>query len=183
MKPYALSLLWLCLGTSAQAADYRQLDLAGSYLHFTSRQMGVPVDGLFRKFNASLAFDPAVPAQAKGQLRIDLASIDTGNREANEEVLGPQWFDVKRQPEASFELRQIQPLGADRFQVNGLMSLKGSSQPISFNTQLKASGKQAVMEGSFVLKRLDFKVGEGLWGDVGVVANEVTVQFHLLLGP
>ena len=181
MKVLALVLPWLLLGPGAQAAEYRRVDLAGSYIHFTSRQMGVPVDGAFRSFDASLAFDPEAPAQARGQLRIQLSSIDTGNREANEEVVGAQWFDAKRHPDAQFEMRQIQPLGADRFQVSGVLSLKGSSQPMSFSTQLKTSGNQAVMEGSFVLKRLDFKVGEGLWGDVGVVANEVTVLFHLLL--
>ncbi|MGH8832051.1 MAG: YceI family protein [Polaromonas sp.] len=173
-------LLWLP-GAGAQAAEYRRVDLAGSHIRFTSRQMGVPVDGAFRKFDASLAFDPEAPARARGQLRIDLASIDTGNREANEEVVGAQWFDVKRHPHAQFEMRQIQPLGGGRFQVSGVMSLKGSSQPLVFSSAFKASGKQAVMEGVFVLKRLDFRVGEGVWGDVGVVANEVTVQFHLVL--
>lgn len=173
-------LLWLP-GAGAQAAEYRRVDLAGSHIRFTSRQMGVPVDGAFRKFDASLAFDPEAPARARGQLRIDLASIDTGNREANEEVVGAQWFDVKRHPHAQFEMRQIQPLGAGRFQVSGVMSIKGSSQPLAFSSAFKASGNQAVMEGAFVLKRLDFRVGEGIWGDVGVVANEVTVQFHLVL--
>ncbi|MFC5521840.1 YceI family protein [Polaromonas jejuensis] len=182
--PLALVLPWLLLpGTGVQATEYRQMDRTGSYIHFTSRQMGVPVDGEFRSFDASLAFNPEAPAQARGQLRIALSSIDTGLREANEEAVGAQWFDVKRHPEARFELRQIQPLGTGRFQVSGVMSIKGSSQPMAFGTLLKASGRQAVMEGSFVLKRLDFKVGEGLWGDVGVVANEVTVQFHLVLSP
>jgi polyisoprenoid-binding protein YceI len=169
--------------TRARATEYGHLDLASSSIHFTSRQMGVPVDGAFRRFDASLAFDPEAPGKASGQLRIDLASVDTGNREANEEVVGAQWFDVKHHPAADFELRQIQPQGAGRFQVSGVMRLKGSNQPMTFNTRLVASGKQAVMEGSFVLKRLDFKVGEGIWGDVGVVANEVTVKFHLVLGP
>jgi len=58
-----------------------------------------------------------------------------------------------------------------------------TSQPVVVNAVLKTSGKQAVMEGSFVMKRLDFGIGGGTWGDVRVVANEVTVQFHLVLEP
>lgn len=167
----------------AQAAEYRRVDLAGSHIRFTSRQMGVPVDGAFHKFDASLAFDPEAPAAARGQLRIDLSSVDTGLREVNEEVVGAQWFDVRRHPEARFEMRQIQSQGAGRFQVSGVLSLKGASQPLVLNAVFKASGNQAVMEGAFVIKRLDFGIGGGIWGDVRVVANEVTVQFHLLLGP
>ncbi len=181
MKILTVALLLSC--ACAQAAEYRRLDLAGSHIRFTSRQMGVPVDGAFRKFDASLAFDPEAPAAARGQLRIDLASVDTGNREVNEEVVGAQWFDVRRHPDARFEMRQIQSQGAGRFQVSGVLSLKGASQPLVMNTVLKASGSQAVMEGSFVIKRLDFGIGGGVWGDVRVVANEVTVQFHLVLGP
>ena len=181
MKILAVLLALCC--ACAQAVEYRRVDLAGSHIRFTSRQMGVPVDGSFHRFDASLAFDPEAPAAARGQLRIDLSSVDIGLREVNEEVLGAQWFDVKRHPEARFEMRQIQPQGAGRFQVGGVLSLKGVSQPLVLNAQLKASSKQALMAGAFVIKRLDFGIGGGPWGDVGVVANEVTVQFQLLLAP
>jgi polyisoprenoid-binding protein YceI len=183
MKILAVALALSC--ACAQAAEYRRVDPAGSHIRFTSRQMGVPVDGAFHKFDASLAFDPEAPAAAKGQLRIDLSSVDTGIREVNEEVVGAQWFDVRRHPDARFEMRQIQSQGAGRFQVSGVLSLKGASQPLVLNAVLKASGNrnQAVMEGSFVIKRLDFGIGGGAWGDVRVVANEVTVQFHLVLSP
>lgn len=176
----AAALLLSC--ACVQATEYRRLDLAGSHIRFTSRQMGVPVEGAFRKFDASLAFDPDVPAAARGQLRIDLSSVDTGLREVNDEVMSAQWFDVRHHPDARFEMRQIQSQGAGRFQVSGVLSLKGASQPLVLNAVLKASGKQAIMEGSFVIKRLDFGIGGGVWGDVRVVANEVTVQFHLVLG-
>lgn len=181
MKILTVALALSC--ACAQAAEYRRVDLAGSHIRFTSRQMGVPVDGAFRQFDASLAFDPEAPAAARGQLRIALSSVDTGIREVNEEVVGAHWFDVRRHPEAHFEMRQIQSQGAGRFRVSGVLSLKGASQPLVLNAVLKTSGNQAVMEGSFVIKRLDFGIGGGAWGDVRVVANEVTVQFHLVLGP
>lgn len=181
--PEVLVVALLLSCAAVQAAEYRRVDPAASQIRFTSRQMGVPVEGAFRQFDASLTFDPDAPAAAKGELRIKLSSIDTGLREVDEEVVGEQWFDVKRHPEARFELRQIQPQGSGRFQVSGVLSLKGASQPLVLNTVLKTSGRQAVMEGSFVIRRLDFGIGSGPWGDVRVVANEVTVQFHLLLEP
>lgn len=183
MKISAMAAALLLSCACAQAAEYRRLDLTASHIRFTSRQMGVPVEGAFRKFDASLAFDPDAPAAARGQLRIELASVDTGLREVNEEVVSAQWFDASRHPEARFEMRQIQSQGAGRFQVSGVLSIKGTSQPVLVNAELKTRGKQAVMEGSFVMKRLDFGIGGGTWGDVRIVANEVTVQFHLVLEP
>ena len=58
------------------------------------------------------------------------------------------------------------------------------SRPLALAATLKTDGAhQAAMDGAFVLKRLDFGVGGGVWGDVSVVANEVTLQFHLVLEP
>ena len=37
----------------------------------------------------------------------------------------------------------------------------------------------AVFDGAFVLRRLDFGIGEGMWADVATVANEVQVRFRI----
>jgi polyisoprenoid-binding protein YceI len=39
------------------------------------------------------------------------------------------------------------------------------------------------VDGSFPLKRLDYGIGSGVWGDTSVVADEVQVRFHLVLTP
>lgn len=36
-------------------------------------------------------------------------------------------------------------------------------------------------EGQFTVKRLDFKVGEGVWADTDTVANEVSVRLRMVL--
>jgi polyisoprenoid-binding protein YceI len=43
------------------------------------------------------------------------------------------------------------------------------------------SGATSTASGSFVIKRLDFKIGEQEWADTTVVANDVTVKFKLAL--
>jgi hypothetical protein len=43
------------------------------------------------------------------------------------------------------------------------------------------SAGNSTATGSFVLKRLEFKIGEGEWADTTVVANDVTVKFKLVL--
>jgi hypothetical protein len=37
------------------------------------------------------------------------------------------------------------------------------------------------LTGSFVLKRADYAIGEGMWAKFDVVANEITVNFNLNL--
>jgi hypothetical protein len=39
-----------------------------------------------------------------------------------------------------------------------------------------------VFEGGFVLKRLEYGIGEGTWGDPSVVADEVRVGYSIVAG-
>jgi len=46
---------------------------------------------------------------------------------------------------------------------------------------LAQAGGTTTATGSFVIKRLDFKIGDGDWKDTSMVANDVTVKFKLAL--
>ncbi|MBI4740152.1 MAG: YceI family protein [Betaproteobacteria bacterium] len=172
--------------TGARAVEYGQALSDKSRVTFTSRQMGVPVDGRFRKFVATLAFDPAKPAAASAKLELDPASIDAGSGEANDEVAGKPWFNLKVFPTATFVSSSVKPLGGDRYELAGKLTIKGKTQdivaPFTFR-QEGGSGGNGVFDGGFTLKRLDFAVGEGVWSDVGTVANEVQIKFHVVVAP
>lgn len=169
----ALALPALAAGTYSRVLPEK------SSLAFVSQQMGVSVDGTFRKFAATLDFDPAKPEAGKATLDIELASIDAGGQEANDEVKGKNWFDVKQFPTARFVSTSVKPLGNNRFEVRGQMSIKGKTREVAAPFTLKPEGAGAVLEGSFPLKRLDYGVGTGAWGDTSVVADEVQIRFRL----
>lgn len=162
----------------AQAVEFNQTDLARSSVKFVSKQMNVPVDGSFRKFTAQIKFDPATPAQATTQLELDLASIDAGSKDANDEVAGKLWFNTKQFPTARFVSSSVKALGGDRYEVLGKMTIKGRTQDVSAPFTVKATGNRAAFDGAFTLKRTDFAIGEGMWADFGTVANEIQIKFH-----
>ena len=168
------------LASSAHAAEYKQILTDKSQLGFVSKQMGVPVDGSFRQFSARIAFDPAKPQAGSAQVDITLASIDTGSAEANDEVKSKNWFNVAAWPTARFAASSFRSLGGNRFEALGKLSLKGRTKDVILPFTLTAQGANAVVDGAFVLKRTDYGLGEGPWGDVSVVADEVQVRFHLL---
>jgi polyisoprenoid-binding protein YceI len=169
----ALALPALAAGTYSRVLPEK------SSLAFVSQQMGVSVDGTFRKFAATLDFDPAKPEAGKATLDIELASIDAGGTEANDEVKGKNWFDVKQFPTARFVSTSVKPLGNNKYEVRGQMSIKGKTREVAAPFTLKPEGAGAVLEGSFPLKRLDYGVGTGAWGDTSVVADEVQIRFRL----
>ena len=57
----------------------------------------------------------------------------------------------------------------------------GVARDIVVPVQITQSGANSTAIGSFLIKRLDFKIGEGEWADTTVVANDVTVKFKLAL--
>lgn len=167
----------------ASAVEYGTVQTDKSTLTFTSRQMGVPVQGRFPKFTARVAFDPAKPDAAKVDISIDLASTDAGSKDANDEVVGKQWFNVRMFPAASFTSSAVKALGAGRFEVTGPLTIKGKAVPVTAAFTFKVDGTNGVFDGGFTMKRIDYAIGEGPWADLSTVANEIQVNFHVVAAP
>lgn len=164
----------------AQAVEFNQIQTEKSTLVFVYKQMGVPVDGSFKKFTAQLSFDPAKINTAKATFDLDVTSIDTGSDEGNDEVATKAWFNAKAFPRAKFESTGFKALGGNKYEVSGKMSIKGRTQTVSAPFTLNQQGNNAIVDGAFVLKRADYAIGEGSWSDFGTVANEIQIKFHFL---
>ena len=179
MKYLATFLLSTLLTVNAGAVEYKVIQPEKSKVTFQYKQMGVGMDGHFKKFAALLNFDPAKPATAQAQIEIDLASIDAGSSDADDEVVSKTWFNAKTFPKATFVSRQIKSTGANQFEVTGALAIKGKSQEIKFPLKYAAQGNAGVFSGGFVIRRADFLIGEGLWTKFDVVANDIQVNFQL----
>jgi len=164
---------------AAHAVEYHTVLPKQSTIHFEFRQMGVPVKGGFKRFNTQMAFDPAKPEAARAQVEIDLASIDAGSPEADDESAGKLWFNRSVYPKATFVSSQVRALGNNRYEMRGTLTLKGRSREMTVPVTYAPGKNAATFDGGFVLKRLDFGIGEGVWADVSTVANEVQVRFRI----
>jgi polyisoprenoid-binding protein YceI len=143
--------------------------------------MGVPVDGRFKKFDAQVNFDPKKPEAGSVSISIDTASASLGVPETDTEMPKAIWFNVAKFPQATFKSGAIKGLGNGKFEVAGKLDIKGTMRDLVVPVQIAQAGGTSTASGSFVIKRLDFKIGEGEWADTTVVANDVTVKFKLAL--
>ena len=163
------------------ALAQQKLDAAKSEMLFVSKQMGVPVEGRFRKFDAQIAFDPKKPEAGKVAFTIDMGSATFGSPEVDVELPKATWFTVPKFPQATFQSSAIKAVGAGRFEVAGKLSIKGSSRDVVVPVALTQAGGSTTATGAFAIKRLEFKIGEGDWADTSMVANDVQVKFKLNL--
>ncbi len=177
-----LAVFAAALVLAASANAQQKLVPAQSEINFTVKQMGVPLDGKFSKFDAQLAFDSKNPEAGKVAFTIDLGSAAVGDADTTKELKKPEWFNQAKFPTATFSSTSIKSTGPGKLDVAGLLTIKGNAKPVVVPVTLTpGAAGVTTAQGSFNIKRVDFKIGEGDWADMSIVANDVTVKFRLAL--
>ncbi|TXI04852.1 MAG: YceI family protein [Rhizobium sp.] len=170
------------LSSSTVFAAERLLQAADSSITFVYKQMNVPLDGRFRKFSGKFNFDAAKPETSSIDMLVDVGSFSS-NEDADPEVVKPIWLDAAGHPQARFTSKSVKALGNGRYQATGALTIKGISRDVVVPFEFKERGASATVDGQFTLKRGDYKIGDGEWSAFDIVANDVQVKFHLLVGP
>ena len=179
MKKSALLVSLLAVSLAAGATVIKT-DPAKTSVSAVFKQMNVPVESKFKKANIVIDYNAATPDSSKASVEIDTASLDLGDAEMNKEVAKKDWFNSAQFPKATFVSSAIKAAGPGKLTVTGKLTIKGKVQDVSFPITVKADGGKQVFEGTLPIKRLAFNVGEGEWKDTGMVADEVTIKFHVV---
>jgi len=150
-----------------------------SAVTFTAIYTGESFEGHFGRFDAKIKFNPDDLEHSKVVARIDLASVDAGETERTEALPGKEWFYVKSFPEAVFESTQFTHLTGGEYEVQGNLTLRGTTKALTFPFTLHIENGKANMEGSLRLNRRDFNVGTGMWKSASDVSHEVNVHIKV----
>jgi polyisoprenoid-binding protein YceI len=184
LRSLATSSVLAAVALAAPVASAQDVLVDKSEIRFVAKQLGVNVDGRFRKWKANVVFLPADLAKSKAEFDIDLASIDLASEDSEREIRGAPWFDTAKFPVAHFSSTSIKDLGGDKYEIAGALTLKGVKRDVVVPVTVKkdAAGNR-VAEGSFTLMRLDFNIGTGMWSDTKTVTNDVVVRVRIVLPP
>ena len=142
---YFVALAAALLGAVAQPAlaqnkpALAQMQAASSEISFTTRQMGVPVEGKFSKFSAQVALDPKRPESGSVAFSIDTGSARFNSPELDAELPKATWLNVPKFPLASFQSSAIRATGLGHFEVTGVLSIKGAARELVGPVQLLQS--------------------------------------------
>jgi polyisoprenoid-binding protein YceI len=176
-----LALSGAALGFSGAAFAQQKLLPAQSDISFVTKQMGVPLEGHFKKFDAQISFDTAKPDTAKIAFTVDTGSATLGAPESDAELPKPAWFNVPKFPQATFQSTGVKSLGGGKYQVLGKLTIKGNVKDVDVPVTLTQAGAVTTAVGQFAIKRLTYKIGEGEWADTSMVADDVQVKFKLAI--
>lgn len=176
----AKSLFLLLAAISFRSTFAADVDHTRSYLKATFTQFNVPVTGEFTQFSGQINFDPAKPASTTASLSVVTSSYDLGDEMYNQEVAGKDWFDSKKYPTAGFVLRAVK-FNSGVYQVEGQLTLRGVTKLVRFPARIQDKEDAYIFSGQAEIKRLDYGVGQGDWGDTALVEDEVQIDFNLVL--
>lgn len=155
-------------------------EAAKSTVSAVFKQMNVPVEGHFNRFNADVHFDPANAAASSARLDVDVASFDLGSPDYNKEVAGDEWFDATHFPHATFVSTRILPAANGTYSVAGKLTIRGKTTDVVVPVQYHKDGANQVFDGALPIKRLAYGIGSGEWKDTSIVADDVQIKFHIV---
>jgi polyisoprenoid-binding protein YceI len=137
--------------------------------------------GRFDRFDATLDFDSDNPAASRLNAEIDPASIDFNLPKFEDDLRGPDWFDVARYAETSFVSREIEVTGAATGRVTGDLTLHGVTRPVALDVTFNGAGDSLItgrytlgFAAAATLSRAAF----GLGAYAPAVGDEVTLEIH-----
>ncbi len=182
----ALLIAGSALAAGAAPVKYT-LDPGSSLLRFSFEQAGANNNGRFGKFTADVTFAQDNLAASKIDVSIDIASLDTGDKERDDTLKSADLFDPAKFPKARFVSSKITTVGAGRYEAQGKLTIRNVTKdiklPITFQTKQEGARQMGFLTGRYTLKRLEYGVGQGEWKSLEWVKDEVTVTFSLKLTP
>ena len=165
--------------SAPMAAPVWTVDKAASRLTFRASANGEGFDGVFKTWDAQIAFDPKNLKASHAMVTVVMASAVTGDPTRDQMLPTGDWFDVGKFGKSVFETSAIVQTGPDHFVANGTLSLHGVKRPISLPFTLTIDKDVAKMDGAATLNRMDYSVGHGQAGGPETVAPQVSVAVKL----
>lgn len=118
------------LDASASSAEFRVPNLWGLR----------KVRGRFGKLSGELEVDER--GEHRLELKIDAASVDTGNRRRDRHLRSADFFDVDRHPEIGFRSIRVTEAAGDMLRVEGELRAAGERLPLELEAALRRTGAE-----------------------------------------
>lgn len=172
----------------AQSTSWR-IDPNHSAAHFSVRHLMIStVRGEFTGINGMVQWDPRHPTQATVEATIDCATLNTGVAKRDEQMKGPDFFDIKKYPKMTFVSKKVQTAGKGRLKVLGDLTINATTRPVTLDIEgpsdpvKDAQGREKIgLTASTKFNRKEFGI---VWNEVletggFAVADEVSIVLDI----
>jgi polyisoprenoid-binding protein YceI len=184
MRKYlGLTLLLLSLCGAALAADEFKIDPNHSSVNFAVSHAGgiSTVVGRFTSFEGKIVFDDKDVSKSSVSVNIKTASINTDVAPRDNDLRSPNYFDVEKFPEMTFQSKSIEKK-VDGYLAHGTLTIKGVAKDVDLPFEFKGPvdagqnrGKVMGAHASVTVSRLDFGVGK----PTPMIGTDVKIELYV----
>ena len=123
------------------AGEYR-LDASHASLIFRLDHLGFSsYTARFRKFDATLTFDPANLAASSVTVTVDPRSLETdfpdpATLDFNAELQNEQWLSSAQFPQMTWQSKHVEVVSPRKMKIHGELTLRGVTRPVTLDATL-----------------------------------------------
>lgn len=186
----AILLIILSLGTAkAQNTKRWKVDESHTSVNFSINHFFSEVKGKFSNFDGEFNLNTKRPSESKIKFTIDVKSIDTGNKKRDEHLLSDDFFSQKKYPEITFISYKVEEKSDKELLVYGKLTIKDVTKDVVLPMIIKGMIEHPMKKGTMVLgvafdakiKRTEFNIGFGKWGQTLIIGDEVSISVPMEL--
>jgi polyisoprenoid-binding protein YceI len=164
-----------------------KIDPAHTDVLFSAKHMMVTtVRGTFSEIEGELELDEANPLESRGEIRIAIESVSTGNAQRDAHLRSSDFFLGEEHPRIIGRVAQVERHGDD-YQVIVDLTVRGVTKSVVFDAEFDGivPGMRGGRHVGFTLRakinRLDWGINwnVALGGDSWLVGNEVKLEIEV----
>ena len=151
------------------------------------------INGTASGVSGTVTFDPENPGATTGKIVVAANTLTLPNTMQQGHMRGPQWMDVAKYPEITFETKELKNVKTEgdvtTADVTGIFTCKGISKEITVPVKLtylkgkladrmpNMKGDLLVIRSNFSIKRSDFNLNPGQMADK--VSEEIDLTLSI----
>ncbi|MBS1933851.1 MAG: YceI family protein [Bacteroidetes bacterium] len=163
------------------------LDKAHTNVLFSVSHLVVSdVEGKFKSFDGWMESDKPDFSDAKIGFTVDVASISTDNDMRDNHLKSDDFFNAAKFPQMKFESTSFQSLGGNKYKLNGNLTIRDITKPVSFDVNYGGSvnamgGTHVGFKAKTTINRFDYNLKWDKTTEAGglIVGKEVDITINI----
>jgi polyisoprenoid-binding protein YceI len=174
MKIKQISILIL-LFVNLQNINAQNWKPVSTSFSFTTKMLGIKVDGKFKGFQGNIVFDESNLQNASISGTVDASTIDTDNSLRNSHLKEKEeFFEVAKYPKIKMVSTSIQKTASGYVGTFNL-TIKSITKSIKIPFDVQMNGDKATFKGTTQVNRKDWKIG----GNTVGMSSDVTLNLTI----
>lgn len=168
-------------GTTA-AGGTKYVFTPESKVNFVGSKVTGSHQGGFKAFTGYFTIKDGAPVGNDHKVVIDMKSTFADDEKLTGHLKSPDFFDIEKFPESTFDVTNIQKTSETAYTVSGNLTLHGQTKNISFPATVSQTGELVKIDAKFDIKRKDFGIVYAGKAD-DLIRDEVVIELKLEAKP